>query len=109
MLTRDFFPQLCSIQQATYAPNSSGERVATWADVDGLSEIACKVGNTAGGERRTSNELYLDATNVIILAGYFDNITEIMRAVVDEQAYDILLVNSNSEKAVMRLVTRIVL
>jgi len=108
-LQKNFFPQACTIQINEPTQTPSGKEQPHWVDIPGLVAIPCKVGGTTGGEHRMTEQIYLDATNIILLAGFFAQIDETMRAVVEGQDYDILLVNSNSEKAVMRLVTRIVL
>lgn len=107
-LTQNFFPQLCTIEESTETQSTSGQPVPVWTAVPGLTGLACRVGEVSGGERRSNNQIYLDATNVILLAGDHAGITETNRAVVDGQAYDILLPRRSADKAVTRLIVRFV-
>lgn len=106
-LERDFFTQSCAIQVAALTANSVGEEVEGWATVSGWEAIACRLMAVGGGERRTSSQKYLDSTHVIELSGDYA-VIETQRAVVEEQAYEILLVEKSAEQALTRLVARLV-
>lgn len=108
MLERDFFPQICTIEESTETQSTTGQPKQAWAAIPALTALECRVGEVSGGERRSSNQIYLDATNIILLAGDYPGITEKQRAVVDGQVYDILLARRSAEEAVTRLVARVV-
>ena len=107
-IQRDFFPQTCRIEQASKSRNTAGEEVDTWVAVPGWESIPCRKSAAGGGEQRTNNQVYLDATDRILLAGQFNGLNEKMRAVVDGQAYDILLPEPDSEGLTTRLLVRFV-
>jgi len=104
----DFFPQGCTIQQASISQDAAGAEIRAYADVIGLVDVACRVAPAQGGERNTAEMTYLDATHRIVLAGSYPQITEAMRAVVDGQAYDILLSALDAEGAITRLSVKLV-
>lgn len=107
-LQRDFFKQSCRIEQAAKSQNTTGQETKTWSAVPGWESIPCRKTPAGGGERRTQQGVYLDATHTIVLATALNGLTTAMRAVVDGKAYDILLVEPDSEGITMRLTCRIV-
>lgn len=107
-LKRDFFNRRGTIQQATDTQSTTGQVKKTWADVPGMLSIPCRIAAAGGGERRFQNQAFLDATNTAILSGSFD-VNEKMRFVdEDGVAYDILLVEKDSEEITTRLTLRTV-
>jgi head-tail adaptor len=104
----EFFPQSCAIQQPSISRDAVGGEIRTYADVTGLSAVGCRVAPAQGGEQRTNEMTYLDATHRIVLAGSYPQITEAMRAVVGGQAYDILLPAVDADAAITRLTVRLV-
>ena len=106
-MERDFFAQSCAIQAVTQTQNSAGEVVNSWATVSGWNALPCRLMASGGGERRTSNQKYLDSTHAIELSGDYA-VTELMQAVVDAQVYEILLVEKSAEQAITRLIARLV-
>jgi hypothetical protein len=107
-LERDFFPQLCTIELGTDAQDTVGQVKPTWAAVPGLTALKCRVGEISGGERRSNNQTYLDATHTILISGTYPAITEKHRAVIDGRTYDILLMQISPEETTTRLVSRFV-
>lgn len=107
-LEPNFFAQICTIQSSTEAQDAAGQPQDNWADAPGLVGLACRVGGISGGERRTVSQKYLDATHQILISGHYSAILEKQRAVVDGQAYDILLPVPSPEQAVTKLVVRLV-
>lgn len=106
-LTRDFFPHVCRIDAKTVTQDASGHETPTWQAVSGWEEIACRKAPLSGNEQRTGNQTYLEATEKIILVGQYAGMNETMRAVVDGQAYDILVVEPDSEGVNTRLMVRL--
>lgn len=107
-LERDFFLQRCTVQAGATSQGTTGQEKLTWATVSGCEAIPCRRASAGGGERRAANQIYLDATHTILLSGIYKNVNEKMRAVVDGQAYDILLVEFDGEEVMTRLTVRIV-
>lgn len=108
VLEHDFFSNRCAIEEGTKSQSTTGQEKLTWATVIGCEAIPCRRASAGGGERRAANQIYLDATHTILLSGIYKNVNEKMRAVVDEQAYDILLVEFDGEEVMTRLTVRIV-
>jgi len=112
-LQRDFFPQTCCIQQASESLDEFGQALADddeskWTPVTGLEVIPCRVAPATGGRRRTPEMTVTNATHLIALAGHYPTITTKMRAVVDDQAYTILLPFHDAEGAMTRLTVQLV-
>jgi len=106
-LERDFFAQSCTIEEATTTRNVLGEvSLSGWETK--YTAVPCHLAAAGGGERRTNQQVYLEATHTIALAGQYTDLNEQMRAVVDEQAYEILLAETDSEGAMTRLTCRII-
>ncbi|MCI0550522.1 MAG: hypothetical protein L0287_06180 [Anaerolineae bacterium] len=107
-LAPDFFYRRGTIQQATETQSTTGQVKKLWADVPGMTAIQCRISASGGGERRSQNQTYLDATNTALLAGAF-TVNEKMRFVDDKGlVYDILLVEPDSEQISTRLTLRLV-
>ncbi len=107
-LDRDFFPQDCAIQAPGITRDTAGGEIRSYSTVAGMESIPCRVAPAGGGERRSAQQVFLDSTHTILLAGQFRSLTTAMRAVVNGQAYDILLPEPDSEGATTRLTCRIV-
>ncbi len=107
-LQRDFFPQSCTIETVVKTQSTTGQEKNAWEAVSGWNAIPCRKAAAGGGERRMNNQVYLDATHTILLSGIFTGLTEEMHAVVDGEAYDILVVEPDSEGITTRLMVRFV-
>jgi len=107
-LERDFFAQRCALKKPTKTQDTTGAETVTHAVKPGYEAIPCRVGPSAGGERRTNQQVYLDATHRIVLSGQFADVTEEWVAEVDSQEYQILLVAKDAEGVMTRLECRIV-
>jgi hypothetical protein len=103
-----FYDQICTIRTASTSRDAIGGEINSWSDLAGHNSLDCHVSPASGGERRTVNQVYLDATHEIGLAGYSPAITEQMHAVIENVAYDILLVRHDSQKTTTTLVARLV-
>jgi head-tail adaptor len=106
-LERDFFPQDCRIEQPSgetdeYGQASADDDESLWTAVPGMEIIPCRVAPASGGKRRTTQTTAMNETHIIILAGRYE-VTAKMRAVVDGQAYDVLLPGHDAEGAMTRL------
>ncbi len=87
----DFFPDTCTIQTLSEEPDSSGELQPVWTDFADHVDIPCSVSPAGGDEVRTDVQTYAVATHAISLQGHYPAITAAMRAIIDGEAYDILL------------------
>lgn len=111
-LERDFFPQRCRIEQASETLDEYGQPLAEddesqWTAVLGMETIPCRMAPATGGKRRTAQMTVTDATHVIVLAGNFAIMSK-MRAVVDDQAYGILLPSHDAEGVTTKLMVKLV-
>lgn len=108
-LEQDFFPQSAALKPPVKSRNTAGEEVVTHpAPRAGYEAVPCRVGPADGGERRMTQQTYLDATHRIVLSGQFPDLAEEWKAEVDSQEYDVLLVTADPEDAMTRLMARIV-
>lgn len=107
-LQRDFFSQQCTIREPVKSRNAIGGEERVYQDLPGHNGLACHVAPAQGGERRTEQQVYLDATHIIMLNAAYPNITEEMQAVVDGLAYDILLATLDSQRVLTELTVRLV-
>lgn len=86
----DFFNRKGTIQQASKSQSTTGQEKYTWANAPGMVDIPCRISVAGGGERRFQSQVYLDATDIVVLSGNFESITEEMRFVDDAgKTYDI--------------------
>lgn len=92
------FPKRCTIQQQGTAKNGFGEVIGAWADVAGHVDIPARVAQSkaAMGERGRDVK-YNSLSYDIALNGYYSGIKVSHRAKVDDVAYDIDNVESDSE------------
>lgn len=86
----DFFNRMGTIQQPTKSQSTTGQEKKAWANVNGMINIPCRIAAAGGGERRFQSQVYMDASDIAVLSGKFDGITEEMRFVDDAgRVYDI--------------------
>jgi hypothetical protein len=107
-LERDFFAQQCTIREPVKSRNAIGGETRDYQDLPGHNGLACHVDPAQGGERRTEQQVYLEATHVIMLNAPYPGISEEMQAVVEGVAYDILLATLDSQRVLTELVVRLV-
>lgn len=104
-----FFPELCTIQQATETQDVANQPIENWSNLAGHVNLSCAISRPRGGERKTTHQIYSVATHTIALDGYYPAITEKMRAVVNGVAYDILLPERDPLSAITQLVCQVAL
>lgn len=86
----DFFNRTGTIQQANKSQSTTGQEKKTWSNVPGMINIPCRISPAGGGERRFQTQVYMDASDIVVLSGKYDGITEEMRFVDDKgNIYDI--------------------
>lgn len=99
-LGSDFFPADVAIQAATESQASDGQVTRTWADVSGLDELDGRLGPASEAqERRLPGLVVVGVTHVLALAGYYGSITTAHRAVVDDDAFNVLAVRHDGNSA----------
>jgi SPP1 family predicted phage head-tail adaptor len=105
-----FFPDVCTIQETPNpeTQDAAGQPVEDWQDLKDHEMLECRVMPSGGNEKRSTNQIVASSTHVILLAGYYPLITARMRAVVDDQVYEILLPEKDGLHAITRLVCEIV-
>lgn len=103
----EFFPSRCTIQRDTGTGRSAtGDPQPDWQDLDGHANIPCSKAPVAGQrqrEVRRGDQTVLLSTARVALQGYFPQITEHHRAVVDGQALNIILALADSRSALTYL------
>lgn len=104
-----FFPELCTIQEATETQDTANQPIESWSNLAGHVNLACAISRPRGGERKTVHQIYSVATHTIALDGYYPAITEKMRAVVNGVSYNILLPEHDPLSASTQLVCQVVL
>lgn len=105
-LQRDFFPQMCTLNEPVKGANPLGEVTRTFTP---KYTAACRVGMAGGTEQRTPQQTYLEETFVILVQGQFHDLTEEWSVSVDGTDYNIILpVTANPEGVLTRLTVRII-
>lgn len=104
------FVSLCTIQQRTGAVSLTGQVDLTdWNDIDSLSNIPCQFSIVRPATPNMAATLRMPAqTDSLtqfhaLLDGYFPSILQSNQAVVDGTAYEIVAVESDSQKTQTRL------
>jgi len=104
----DYFPSLCTIQTNEGVEDDYGQIVDDWQDLANHVDIPCAHGPNKGVEVKQPDQTYVVSNYTLSLMGYYPTITEVMRAVVDGVAYEILLAQSSSHGVTTRILTRTV-
>jgi len=102
----DYFPSLCTIQEDVGIEDAHGMIAEDWQTFAGHADIPCAVAATGGQEVKQTDQTYVVANFKVALRGFYETITEKMRAVVtgaNAGTYDILLVESSSHSRATRL------
>lgn len=103
-----FFPSTCTIQSNTPTADAHNQPIASWANLTGYVEIACRCAPLTATERRQFENVVEEATHMVALKGAYTAITVEMRAVVDDVTYDITGVRTDSQGKVTYLAAKIV-
>lgn len=105
----DFYPSKLAVQQAVMSGTSYGTQVPTWSTVQDLGLIDCRIAPmtiqspTGVNEPRLETLSYLTTTHQIALRGYYPQIEATMRAVVDDEAWDIKGTEHDANHTMTRL------
>ena len=108
----DFFPSLVTIQEGAVAYDDWGEEELTWGDKAGHVDLPCTIAPVElqvrdKGEKKKEYGTYAIGSHHVTIAGYYPDIQEKMRAVVNGTAYDILLAEWDSQSETTRLACRL--
>ena len=100
-----FFRSVVTIQESSEIrdPITGALTGVVWTDVPGMEAIAGSLGPSGGQEVKTKDQTYVVSNYTLALNEAYTGIDETMRAVVDGQDYDILLVQHNSHGIKTRL------
>lgn len=99
-LRANHLPDTCAIQAATATLDTYGQETVSWATVSGEAALGCRLAPwSQEQERRLPEMVQVQATHVLLLAGYYPTITVAMRAVVGGVAYDIKAVRHDGNEA----------
>lgn len=102
----NFYPSLCTIQEATDTADSYGQPIPAWDDLADHIDLACRIAPDSGNEMRSQIQIYAVHGWTVALNGYYPDILETMRAVVDDVIYDILQVQHDGNNQTTRLRVR---
>jgi len=102
----DYFPSLCTIQEDVGVADANGFIAESWSDFAGHVDIPCAHGPSGGNEVKLPDQTYVVSNYTIALQGRYPTITEKMRAVVDDVAYEILLAQWDSHATKTRILSR---
>lgn len=102
----DFFPQVCTIQNAVESIDSFGGVTQTWSDF--LVDLPCRKSAAGGGEAKRPNMTYSIYNFIILLRGYYDTITNKMRAKINSTYYNILVVEHDAQSEMTRLTVELI-
>ncbi len=106
-----FFPRKVTIQQFTPGTQDGyGEKtVGTWTTIVGLEDLPCQVSPADGGEERKGNMTPVIYTHRIVISGFYPEIQENYRAVVDSAVnFDIVKIEHDSLQKTTPIMARIV-
>lgn len=113
-LEKSFFPQRCALKEPVKTQDTTGAEIVAHTVHTGYESIPCRVGLSGGGQRRGNQQVYMEATHRIALAGQYDDLPEAWLegeewvAEVDGHEYKILMVAKSTEEATTRLEVRVV-
>lgn len=105
----NFYPSLCTIQEATEAADSYGQPIPTWGSLADHANLNCRLSPgtpSSGDELRTQTQIYTVHMWIIALNGHYPAILETMRAVIDSVVYEIEQVQHDGNNKTTRLRVR---
>ena len=102
-----FYPSTVTIQEPTETQDASGGIIRAWSDLADHVDLSCRIAPTGGKEARMDTGVVLETTHRIALFGYYPDISPVHRAVVGDDTYDILVVESDGSSRTTYLTVRI--
>jgi len=102
-LIKNFFPSLCTVQEATVSSGSYGETGRTWADLTGVVSVVCRIAPALQQEPLNTDIEYAVTTHTAVLKGYYNTIKARMQAIIDGTTYDITGVSFDDQALQTRL------
>jgi hypothetical protein len=103
------FSSVCTVQSPSQAPDALGQPdLVDWSDVAGIVGVPCMMSPLGGspsiGDEQKRPWFTSEKTTFhLLLDGYFPQIRQRYRAVVDGTPYDIMGTESDSQKVMTRL------
>lgn len=104
----------CNIQQRTNTVSATGQpNLTTWVNIPGLQNIQCQLSiqrvtmPNQSATMRKAEELDTETQLHLLLSGHYPQILQQNQAVVDGTAYEIMAVESDSQKVQTRLAVRV--
>jgi hypothetical protein len=95
-----FFPRTVTIKHFTPGTQDSyGEKtIGTWVNVTGLIDLPCQISPAEGGKQQQPNMTPVIYTHRIVIAGYYPEILETYKAVMDDDVeFEIMKVENDSQ------------
>ena len=107
LVASGFFPFIATIQAPTRVRGTAGGVTTTWTTVPGLETIPATKDVTGGVEQRGPEMIVEENFTKIQLAGYFANIDESMRCLLDDGTiWDVFAVDSDPMRTMSQLTCR---
>jgi hypothetical protein len=113
-LTPLAYPARCTIQIQSEVQGENGEITKVWANLTGLTDLACRLSPVSGVETLTPDQTFVSDKYTIELVGVYPQIVEKMRAVVtspgssDALPYDITNAEIDGQHSQTRLSAKVV-
>lgn len=104
----NFYNKTCTVQQNVGSRDAAGQIGEDWEDLSGHVDVQCRIAPSGGREVKGPNQTYSVSTHYIVLVGQYTSVTAAMQAVVDGQAYDILLVQHDGQGETTKLTVQVV-
>jgi hypothetical protein len=107
-----FFPRKVTIKQLVPASqNGYGEPVTgSWTDFEGLVELPCQIAPAEGEKQKKADMSPVIYTHRIVIAGYYPEIQENYRAVLDDDTeFEIVKKENDSQQKTTPLKVRLVI
>src|SRR5690606_37877126 len=115
-----WFEARVAVQKASHTRTDTGIRVPSWSTIPGLDRIPARVAPVSGAqpqaqrhgtEHRSRDGEWVEHTHVVALNGFFPQIDETMRLVVDanpDRAFEIVLAVTDSDDHTTDVFCRVV-
>lgn len=106
VLASGVFSELATIREYTTTTSPSGGQVKAWKDKTGHVSIPCFVSSRSTQEQKGTLVIQTVLQTKILLSGYYPNILELMRVVVNSITYEISSVGHDSQTVFTKLIVQ---
>lgn len=106
MLSRQFLPSLCDVEEKTVVSDGFGQDVETWSTVQTMRRIPCATAPLSAIERQAAGYTVTDQVWHALLTESYPEITTRHRVLIDDVDYDIDAVEAEPHGSLTRLTVR---